>query len=109
MIGKWDALADQLERLHNIGVLSADDEGINPSKLWLEAAVALREAQAQLPPPGWRVTELTREDGTRAASQLGVSGWVAYRNYTMIRKNPTAPPSIYLTAAAAMAAIEEMK
>jgi hypothetical protein len=61
-------------------------------------AAALRELLA--PPPGWRVTEWTREDGARAV--LRNDG-----NWHSLDKNDFRVPGTYATAAAAMAALEE--
>lgn len=64
---------------------------------------ALREAQAHVPPEGWRAAEWTHESGAVVAPSN--AGWVAL---------PITPKArlkldiAYPTAAAAMAAIEEI-
>lgn len=107
MTGKYDALIAEMDTAIANRLEGSHDPAI--CAMLSRAATALREAQAHVPPEGWRGTEYTREDGAMviaAGSQEDlIAGNLMWTRFTTENKFVGDFP----TAAAAMAALEEMK
>jgi len=104
MTGKWDALIAEAEECANA---ESHAGYLAMARILNDLATALREAQAHVPPEGWRVTEITHESRARV--------WADYddpngEDWGFIPQDRTSMDTRwgFPTAAAAMAAIEEM-
>lgn len=102
-MNKYDALIAEAEE----AALDWQDCAISEeADLLHRLATALREAQAHVPPVGWRVTEYAREDDARVTT--AGSDWIACATHARpLLRHGTSEWLCYPTAAAAMAAIEE--
>lgn len=100
MSGKYDALiAEAAQAARNLRELFPNCK--READTYDRLAAALRELQAHVPPPGWRVTEYAKGEDKfvwRPTSELD-GNWCIFSDLS---------GKEYPTAAAAMAAIEEM-
>ncbi len=101
-------LADELDRratqAYNANHVPADPA---LGTLLRSAAAALRAAEL---PPGWRVTEYTREDGAHIRP-IGVDNWIAKNNSgdVLLRSDGTPEQSWWRVFASPIAAMEAIE